>query len=714
MNSTIAGGRKGISTQAIAIWAAIVLLGGWACFNWFSTLTRISELCVGIPVEDYWRVAAHVNDIRHFDFRYLWQQHNEHRIVFPDIVFALDVLLFHGQRLLPIAVSFLCYLGSWAILAWLLIQEARLSRSSRILGALLTAILLGWKGCAPVLADPFLLNWTMLEGTALAALFFASGVSANTTVWPMIAMAVVATYSSANGLLLWLVLLAAGYLLGFTKRQMTTLAVSAVVADGLYFVGYRFTGDAHLLTLARHPLDTLCFIAAYLSMPFGGMKSPQFGLYVGFLNLGLTVLFFIVALREGLLRKRLAVVLFGYYAFTLMTALLIAAGRMEVGDATFTAARATRYLAPVMITWGVFVALAIWMAGTRMRGAMWTPILASVLAILLAISFVKLRWFLRSGSSGFSGEQIAELSMENQVMDPRLLRSIFPDPGFIEHYLPALKAAHLSIFYKDKSKWLGKSVSQFGVMLPPVDGAVTRIFPVISGFEFTGWAGEGRHFPFKEVFLVNDSGRVIGFGRRPPDGLPSELLSSGMPAGLGWIAFVSEKYAAGKFSVYLADGRGVSPIREQYEFPAVTAVAAEQVGKNVPGVKWGSDAAWSAGGTGPYEHKGGAPAGEIYGSWNGSDAHTGEIASSAFAVPAGDCVVVPVLHGPATKNLAVEIVDANTGKTIGRVPMLDVDVQWEFWRIPIAAATERIEIRARDVGRGFGEWLGVATPDKCR
>ncbi|MBV8865749.1 MAG: hypothetical protein JO210_10185, partial [Acidobacteriaceae bacterium] len=317
------------SIRSFGVAALLLALAAWAVFNWFATIHRIFDLYVMVPTWDYWRVSQYLAQIEALDPRFLWAQHNEHRIVLPDAVFALDVLLFHGRRVLPLIISFLCYAGSGVLLGYVIAQETSISREFRVAITLLASVTIGWKGCTLVLADPFLLQWTLVELAVLVSLLLLARAPGTVHWWPLaatVAAGVSATYSSGNGLLLWPVLLAAGWLLRLSRRQMAALGLSALVADGLYFIGYHFSDRTQFADLLLHPGYTICFVAAYLSMPFGGMKSPQFGVYVGLINLGLTLLLLAVAVRYKALATAPGVVLFGSYFFTVLSAILIAAG----------------------------------------------------------------------------------------------------------------------------------------------------------------------------------------------------------------------------------------------------------------------------------------------------------------------------------------------------------------------------------------------------
>ena len=672
----------------------LILLAVWAACNWGTTIYRITQLYVTIPTWDYWRVAEFATDMRAFDFRYLWLQHNEHRILGPDIVFALDLLLFHARRILPIVVSFVCYFGSWVLLARSLASDQGNSFDARGWAIALAGIMIGWRGSALVLADPFLLQWTLMEFAFLLALWLLTRQTLGPPVLvSAIAAGVTATYSSGNGLLVWPVLVLAAYVAGCKKRDVGILAASGVVADGLYFVAYRFGGNLHLANLFLHPVYTIAFVASYLSMPFGGMKSPQFGVYLGLCNLAGMLLLFSAAWRGKLLRSRTGIFLFGSYLFTILTALLTAAGRMEPGDTFYTGAKAPRYVVLLMVNWGVSAAAPLWISARREWRVVSAPILTVLLSVLMALGFLKLRWWERTGIRPYVDAQVTELSLRNGLRDPRLLRNIFPSPEFVEHYLKILRADGLSIFSGEPTG----SYSSSG-------GQVTRVFPLQSGVEIVGWTRGNVN----RVAIVNGNDEVIGTGRRLPLGLPTELLTSDTPPALAWIAFVPARSASGRFSVRGGD----SPAREMHSFPQVAVVSESQVGANIPGIAWRKDPAWTADGEPPMKLPGPTPRGAVYGSWSNANSQLGEIQSTGITLPDG-CLILPVLHGPSAKPLTVEVRDAVNGITLQSIPMQDEDIQWEFWRVPILTANP-VRIVASDQGKGMGEWLAVAAPAHCK
>lgn len=697
----------------------LFLLAGWLAFSWFETVHRILRYYDPLPVWDYWRTAVFVDDYRAFHIGALWRQHNEHRIVFPEIVFAADYLLLHGRQLLPLALSFLCYFANWLVLVWAFWPASGVSPFIRKAGILLAGIIIGWQGSAAALASAFLLQWTLLQLAVLLSLAFLSRLKETAKsgyLWGVIACAVIATYSSGNGMLLWPILVAAGFLFSLNRRQMAILTAAAILSIGAYFIGYEFKGKLVVSNFLLHPIYSIDFIGSYFSMPFGGMKSPQFGANVGLVSLCITAFLAIFAARLRLLGSRTGIVLFGWYLFTLLTCLLTAAGRMIPSDPLFSAAKPARYVTVPLVTWAAFILLCLWLS-SRFKWNVASPrVIAFVIAVLLLIGLPKLRWWLRDKDYTYTDQQAASLSMDDGLTDPSVMLHIFPDTVSVKKWLAPLRRYRLSIFYKGHGKWLGRPASQFAVPLTtPVSGEITYTFPVLGGVEVAGWADESQLRGRTDwILLVNEHGQIAGFGRKLPAGFPGALHAPHTPASLGWVGFVNLQIATKSVSAWVVNKGGLLPIEGSTMLPSMHAASASDAGAGIAGIGWQMDPSWTVNQLPPRVPFGTGPAGPVYGSWSGADQNTGEIRSSIFAAPENGCLILPVLQGPRAAGLLAEVVDADTEQVIGSAPLEDDRQQWSFWRVAIPATAKRVQIIARDEGRDWGEWLAIGQPSQCR
>lgn len=695
---------------------AVFALLAWVVFNWTETVRRILRYYNPLPAWDYWRTADFLRAYEAFDVSILWRQHNEHRIVFPEIVFAADYLLFHGRQLLPLAISFLCYAGSWGVLAWAFWSIQSLTKPLRALGILLAGVIIGWQGSAIVLADPFLLQWTLLEFAVLLA--FVSLVRLSETgisryLAAVICCAEVATYSSGNGLLLWPLLIGIALLLSIGKRRVITLMAAGFVSIAVYFIGYKFTGTLSIAKLLLHPIYLTGFIGAYLSMPFGALKSPTFGVWLGIGALFVVILLAITAFRRHVMTSRPGVVLFGFYAFVLLTALLTAAGRLEPSDPTFSAAKPARYVTEPLIAWGAFCMLSLWLCA-RSQALRPRIAIGCLLAVFLLIAFPKFRWWLQGASAAHANEQMASLAIGLGIEDPGVILNIFPDPASVSIWTADLRAYDVSVFYHGRSKWFGKEARRFAPLPTSViPGEITYTYPVVGGVEIGGWFDDSQiRGGTGWVLLANEEEKIVGFGRRLPAGYPSALDNSRTPPTLGWVGFVNSRYPVKQLTAYVINKRGLLPFEASVAIPSLQVTAWKRSSVAVHGVNWEKDGSWKVNELPPGEPFGPGPA-VFYSSWAGSDANTGRIVSSVFDAPASGCLILPVLQGPRAGGLAADIVNAENGRVLSSIPFQNAVKTWAFWRLPVGGSVRKLRIVAEDRGTNWGEWLAVGNPLLC-
>jgi hypothetical protein len=529
----------------------LLLLAAWAAYSWFLTVERMVRYYNPLPIWDYWNVVQHLAQYRAFDFRVLWAQHNEHRIVFPEILFAVDMLLMHGRQVLPLAISFICYFSTWLLMSWPIFSDRGLSRTPRYSAVLLAGVVIGWQGSVMAFGIPFLLNWTLTQFAAVLALALVAALRNNSRVIYLAGAVVcgtIASYSSANGLLIWPVILVAGLISSMRRRYILVIAIAGVANISLYFVDYHLIHQSDPSNLIRHPIYLLGFLSSYVSMPFGALKAGNFGVWVGFANLVLFFYLLAVSARARLLPSAPAIVLFGYFVFTLSTALLTAAGRINPSDMTFTAAKASRYLTIPLANWGALLIALIWLSARRGWRLVSPKTIVLASSVLLFVTFPKLAPWLYGNDLLFAQQQWATLSVENGLFDPAIARYLYPDPPFIKPFLQYLRDDHLSLFYKGYSLSLGQP---FPSRFPPPSaqsrpGRITQILPVSGGLEVVGWTDASR--PERFVF-VDESARIVGLGRKLPAGFPP-ALSPDTPTSLAWVGFINLRFGSKSFSTY--------------------------------------------------------------------------------------------------------------------------------------------------------------------
>ncbi len=683
----------------------------WLAYDLFSTIERVAAYYVPLPVGDYWRVVQNMQNYRSFHLGFLWQQHNEHRIIFPELIFAADVLMDHGRMILTTAVSMVCYAITWAVLSGTVLNDSGLSLLDRWTALLLSGVVVFWQVGALVLAQPFLLNWTLMQmALALALLSLARG-----SLVGVITAGVVATYSSANALFLFPLLFVMALVIRMQRRFLVWLAICAVIFPSLYFIGYVFLHGTKQAGPWTHPAYFAGFVGAYLSMPFGGMMHPAVAASIGLFSVLGFAGFFMLARRHGLLGTAPAVVLFGYAAFALLTAAMTAAGRMDAADKNFAAARASRYMTMPLMNWAALLMLAFWLSA-RLKWRMVTVLQLTVaVSICLLISMYKLRTWQKDASEYFQNGQLAALSIDNGLLDSQLIDRIFPSPELVALYLPALRRDRMALFYDDRSRWLGESALKFGdLQAQNIPGEISYTFPVEHGVQVVGWADvSAARGPFRWLLLIDDQKRVVGFGEWLPAGFPPELRTEITPTQEAWVGFINSGEARSGSSVRAAvvTRKGLVPLQGVAIVPTVEAVSQSETGGAIANVVWKSDGREPAAGVRQAPKYGWLPAGPAY---QIPEHGSGRMLSSPFDAPLNGCVVVPILHGKFTRGLSARLLDADSGKLLAELPFRDGDESWSAWRVRFPAETKHLQIAATDDGRDFFQWIAVSAPLACK
>ncbi len=536
----------------------------WAVLNWFHTFRDVKRYYVASPVWDYFFLTMfHLPRYKAADLSVFWVQQNEHRIVFPEIFFAIDSLWLHARMLLPLAVSSALYFGIWLVMIYAIRQAAGLAFVPRYAAVFLSGIMMAWLGAAYPLATPLLLQWTMNQLAAILALAFLQ--TRFTALF--IAAAVICNYSSGNGLLIWWLLLALALLLHTSGRFIAVTAINGAISTTVYFFHYKSTVPIDWQNFFGHPLVLAKFLAAFLSMPFGALRSePDFAFRIGFISLAALLVLFVGAWRARLLATPTSVILFGYAAYVIASGLLAALGRMNIHDPVLIAAKADRYLTLPLTYWATLAAAAIWIiAQIRMIG--------TILAIFVSFALCGLIFRLSSkpGAAAFkhyidenyATQQWAALALESGVVDPQTDPLLFPDLQFVPQVLPAMRSGKLALFSQPDPFWIGRSLAEvFPEAHTPTheEGAILTSKKLQTTIAYVGWAttcGEPC-----EILLVDENHRIVGVGRTLPAGIPAAFGTLVIRRPYPWFAFANLSYGSQTASVFevSADRRTVSKL----------------------------------------------------------------------------------------------------------------------------------------------------------
>ena len=707
---------------------ALFLLFIWLAVSAVHDYRLLVRAYTPLPFWDDWITVDHFLAYKHLDLSVFLQQHNEHRIVFPELIFAVDDLLFHDRLALTTTLSCLSYLGTWCLLAQALLSDRNSNLFANACAILTGGIVIAWAGSTLVLGSPFQIVWTLLFFAAAAALGFLASLSktGHSLYCPLaISCAVVAAFSEASGLAIWPVLIVAASILRLSRKYILAFVISAAISIGLYFTGYQFA-PSHFGLILRHPLSFISFTAAYLSVPFGPI-SASIAICAGLVNMIGFVCLAVAAWRKDLARTRAGIVLLGFYLIVLFTALMTAVGRMDPNNpSSIGGATAHRYIVIPLLGWAALMMIAGWILDRSKLGSdlyLWgAPLAVMLVALFLTNQTPRIKtWLQNPQYTFFSNPQIAALSLEAGLEDSGIITTVTPIPDSVIRMLPLMKQYRLSVFAGRRYEWIGKPASQvFTSIYPrPQAGAITVVHPVESGLELVGWSESQRNiFHPEQLVFLNEEQRIVGLGSKLPDNLPDGFTTLDTPAVLAWVGFANRAIPSESVTAYKIgkDGRTIYPLGESVSLKplsGIESIAPKHTGPALPVGEWTTAETWRKNGSLPDQPHGEKPNGDYFDDWNGGNTTGGELVSPLFKISNG-CITIPIAHGPPVTNLKVRVTRSTDSMTLASIPILGADQGWRYWQMRIPGQVSTVRIVATDFGREWNEWMALGQPLSCR
>jgi hypothetical protein len=352
----------------------------------------IYRTSVPLPFQDEWEWAQQIYDMHRgaLTFAQLWAQHNEHRVIFPNLItLGLDRLGGWNptrEQYLGVVLLIITQVG----LIRLFVRSARwpLSAVASVAGSILLYGFWQWENFAA--GVDFV--WFICNAAAIWLLVL---LSAPHRRWPHLlgaaALSVVATYSEAQGLLCWF--MGAIVIVLIPRKLVPTLSVWLIATAAAYF-GYvhglvHVPNDNFHVSVLRQPLLVFHYWAVYFGVPLMGWKGLQSSEIVGLIGVGLFILSFIIDVCSHYRLRRMVLTAPWYAlgALPFATGFGTAAGRAGFG---LDQALAPRYTTVSTLIWIALIGLLVTRgsAANRLLQAARTRTLASFFSGAAACLFV--------------------------------------------------------------------------------------------------------------------------------------------------------------------------------------------------------------------------------------------------------------------------------------------------------------------------------------
>jgi len=493
---------------------------------------------------------------------WLFYQHNEHRILVPRLVFAIDRFLFGMNN----QFNFFCNVAIQATLAALMITVAvraegqRIAEKLWIIGAVLAVLFsaMQWENFLWGFQVQFL-------GVNLAALATFAAVGLGRPSGARLAMVIlfasIAVYTLSSGMAVPFLAVPLALWVRWPRQHVAILSFAALALLASYL--YSYQTPSHLSDPARaiwQVRDVLLYVLNEMGNPFGlvfaeaHLREPMsLGWVCGAVGVLLLAVFAIAMLRQrdraGPVPILIATALFGLGMMS-----LAALGRLKFGLAL-----SSRYSSPVLMFWASLLVLAtihLRQHHARRRVAGMTVLTV----VVLGLAYYQ-RSFTAIGWAWTVPRLEATTALLANIDDPEALVRVYPTPSVPWDRAPLLRERHLSLFADQWSDWLGTLLTDH-TRLSAAErcrGGIDQVTPVgasdARGWRASGWIwdAERRAVPGR-VVVAGASGRVIGYGLT---GFPK----TGGGEGGGWHGhFAAVQPASIVAYALLDDGRTACPL----------------------------------------------------------------------------------------------------------------------------------------------------------
>jgi len=291
----------------------------WLIFRFGVNVAVEDQIAIGdFLVRNHGRVFPALGD--------LFAQHNESRKVFPRLIFFYLARLTHWNVRCEMAVSWLIACGI-AAGVWLLARRTIADRTVAIAATALAILLV----FSPVQWWNWLFGIQIVVFLPMLMLVAALVVAPRR---PLVAAicCLVAGYSYANGMILWLLVLP---MLERRRAVIVGWVAAAAAAIGVYFIGYHKPAASPPMTLSA---GVVPFVLTFLGHPLAQAYATLLGAIA-------VAAFALLAFRAG--RAGLPWVLVGAYA--IISAATTAAGRLALGQQAALEPRYTTFAIPIWI-----------------------------------------------------------------------------------------------------------------------------------------------------------------------------------------------------------------------------------------------------------------------------------------------------------------------------------------------------------------------------
>ncbi|HEY6538436.1 MAG TPA: hypothetical protein VI138_05275 [Candidatus Dormibacteraeota bacterium] len=426
-------------TAAAAIVAVLAML---------AYLAFVVHFGVNVPFKDEWSSVSLYRSFAEgrLSLSGLWAQHNENRLLFPNLLMLAFDRLSHFNTHTEMYGSAALLLLALVVTGYLFARTAG-CRMVWFLPAAL--IVLGWLQYAVALQGYAIALYLLLACLPLSLLALDGSRGRRWLFVVAVALAVIASYSSAQGLAVWLAGLVMLVVGGQRPSRCWVWLACGCATVLIYLVDFQASAaGGGVGWAARHGLSSLHFLSLLLGGILPASHEFKIGVAVqtgvGAILLLLAVAAVVLGIWRRAARPQLALPL-ALISFTLVIDLMITAGRAH--EAAQAGAASSRYL--MFNLWlfaGIWLAYATWLV--QSRGFVIRALTVGLVALCLVQIGLSYHAGLVEGRSTHRlREEAAHLLIDYRTAPaPEVVRLVDPDYASFRSLAPFLASHRLTVF----------------------------------------------------------------------------------------------------------------------------------------------------------------------------------------------------------------------------------------------------------------------------
>ncbi|WP_434108770.1 hypothetical protein [Paraburkholderia caffeinilytica] len=372
----------------------------------------------------------------------LWEQHNEHRLLLPRLIFWTDIRWFGGRNVVDLVANLVLLGALAATVGRIASRGARLTWTEGVaLAGVIATMAFSWIQDEN-LTWGFQNQWfgvylfAMLAFDALACSRDASGRSGQ--FFLALLYGALAACWMASGLLVLPVLLVFSLYLGLSKQRVALTGLATAVVWAAYFRHYGSPPEhgSVLNSVLHQPVQMVEYMLLYLGAPVWAATAQ---LSLAYLVGAIVVAATLAGLWLGRGREVRAPALLAFAVFVCGCAFITAGGRLPFG---IESAFAHRYTTSSLFAW-LSLLLYFWVNSRRPQAR---AVNAGLFALALATVLSYQDAAFRPDQDQLFARKLAGLAVREDVYDSEWTHAVYPAVEQLRITAQAAQARGLSIF----------------------------------------------------------------------------------------------------------------------------------------------------------------------------------------------------------------------------------------------------------------------------